>query len=558
MSQRVLIMGGTGVFGKRLARHLARFEGIELFVSSRTAAKAEQFVATLKADMPALCAHGIDLDHQKNLKEQLEVIKPFAVIDCSGPFQSATYEAPRVIISSGAHLIDLADARNYLANFASNLDDLAQKYGVSALTGASSTPTLSSCVVEHITQGWSRVDTIDICITPGGKSEVGRSVIEAILNYAGRDIPFWRQGRLSSAIGWTKSQVVYIPKLGPRRVAPVETYDAEYLGPRHDVQSRVSFSAGLESSIEQFGIGAIAILRKHNLLPNFVPLVPMLMWVRRITRIPTSDRGGMLVQVTGVNADGNFVQAKWSLVATDDHGPFIPILPAAAALQRLLEGNVIAGASLANQQINLSDILAQMTPYQITTETEVTVKEQSLFAAALGAEVFCELPPAVQRFHHHSAPALWAGEAEIVSGKGLMSKAIAWAFGFPSTGKVVEVTVGVDRTVSVTGAPSERWNRTFAGKPMSSVLRKEIDGTFTEYFAPFTFILGLSREADGLKMPVLGWRFGRLPLPRALAPRSDTTEFEDEEGRFRFDVRLTLPIVGLLAHYKGWLVPTSK
>ena len=44
-------------------------------------------------------------------------------------------------------------------------------------------------MAQHLTQGWQRVDTIDIAITPGGKSEVGRSVIEAILSYVGKEVP---------------------------------------------------------------------------------------------------------------------------------------------------------------------------------------------------------------------------------------------------------------------------------------------------------------------------------------------------------------------------------
>jgi hypothetical protein len=40
-----------------------------------------------------------------------------------------------------------------------------------------------------------------------------------------------------------------------------------------------------------------------------------------------------------------------------------------------------------------------------------------------------------------------------------------------------------------------------------------------------------------------------------LAPRSDTREFVDDLGRFRFDVAIGLPLIGQLAHYRGWLEP---
>jgi hypothetical protein len=40
-----------------------------------------------------------------------------------------------------------------------------------------------------------------------------------------------------------------------------------------------------------------------------------------------------------------------------------------------------------------------------------------------------------------------------------------------------------------------------------------------------------------------------------LAPRSDASEFTGPDGRFHFDVRISLPIGGLLVHYRGWLEP---
>ena len=58
-------------------------------------------------------------------------------------------------------------------------------------------------------------------------------------------------------------------------------------------------------------------------------------------------------------------------------------------------------------------------------------------------------------------------------------------------------------------------------------------------------------------MPIAAWKLGVMPLPRFLAPKSVTREYEDAEGRFRFDVRLTIPVLGLLAHYQGFLKPNT-
>ena len=117
------------------------------------------------------------------------------------------------------------------------------------------------------------------------------------------------------------------------------------------------------------------------------------------------------------------------------------------------------------------------------------------------------------------------------------------------------MTVTVERNNSSTGVKSERWIRKFSGKRFSSVLTTHGNGSFAEQYGPFRFEIDLTGNIDGIKMPVKGWNFGPLPLPLFLAPRSETIEYEDQQGRFNFNVRITLPLLGLLAHYRGWLEP---
>ncbi|MEP3440939.1 MAG: hypothetical protein ABJN72_05620 [Sulfitobacter sp.] len=363
--KNILVIGGTGVFGKRLVRHLSTRSDVALFVSSRAEGRAVDFIQSIKDSLAPL--HPVGLDCATNLQERLEEIKPFAVVDCSGPFQGAGYDTARIVLRNGAHFVDLADARDYLTDFHSALDGIARDHGVAALAGASSTPTLSTCVAQQLTKGWHHVDTIDICITPGGKSAVGRSVIEAILSYAGRDVPIWRSGHLDHTTGWGAPHKVVIPGLGKRRVAAVETFDAEHLGRMLNVRSRVSFSAGLESRLEQLGIETLAALRKRGLIGQLGWLIPMLLKARSITRLTTSDSGGMMVDITGRDENDLPRHSKWCLIARNDHGPFVPVLPAAAAIDKLLAGPVTAGARMAHGVVDLADIVGQAAPYAITT-----------------------------------------------------------------------------------------------------------------------------------------------------------------------------------------------
>jgi hypothetical protein len=49
---------------------------------------------------------------------------------------------------------------------------------------------------------------------------------------------------------------------------------------------------------------------------------------------------------------------------------------------------------------------------------------------------------------------------------------------------------------------------------------------------------------------------GLPPLPRRLAIRSNARESEDDEGRFRFEVPIDLPLgLAWVFRYAGWLTP---
>ena len=44
-----------------------------------------------------------------------------------------------------------------------------------------------------------------------------------------------------------------------------------------------------------------------------------------------------------------------------------------------------------------------------------------------------------------------------------------------------------------------------------------------------------------------------MPLPKFLAPLSQTKEFIDDKGRYAFDIDLSVPLFGRLIAYRGWL-----
>ena len=79
----------------------------------------------------------------------------------------------------------------------------------------------------------------------------------------------------------------------------------------------------------------------------------------------------------------------------------------------------------------------------------------------------------------------------------------------------------------------------------------------TERFGPFTFTIQLRWDGTRLHYQIVKGKLLGIRLPHALRPR--TVAFETvEDERFRFDVSVSLPLIGLLAHYRGWLEPDPE
>ena len=551
--RRVVLIGATGFFGRRLADRLAVIPEISLVVTSRDETRARHAADAIERAHASSTVSFLAFERNDPASlERLRRFSPWLVIDASGPFQSADYRLARAVLDMGAHWIDLADARDYLLGFEAELDGLARGRGLVARAGASSTPALSDAVVASLTRGWRRIDTVDIAITPGGAGDVGEAVIGAILSYAGSPVTVFSQGQRAETSGWGSARRSRIDGLGVRYLSPVETADADLLPARFAITSRVAFHAGLESRVEQFGLLCLAKLRQLGIVGNLRPLAPLLRSARKLTSLAASDRGGMTVDCAGVDQDGRQICSQWKLIAEKGAGPEVPVLPALALVRALLRGGVAAGAGAAVGILSLDAIEAEMLAPSLRTSrsSAVSGRESSLFAEACGADAYRALPRPLRAFHDNEAAAVWSGEADVDVARNPLARFVRFAFGFPPAGRDVPITVSVDRR-----AGRETWTRNFAGRRFASHLTHESSDVVSERFGPFQILLRINAVGERIEMPVIGWRLGPIVLPRALAPRSDTREFVDDRGRFCFDVSISVPLTGQIAHYRGWLEP---
>jgi NAD(P)-dependent dehydrogenase (short-subunit alcohol dehydrogenase family) len=551
--KRVLLIGSTGTFGSRLAQHLSKMPELHVFLASRNIERADAIATSLKATGTRAEISTVALDVKHNFTATLETIRPWLVIDTSGPFQTAGYNVARAALEADAHYFDLADAREFLLGFEGALNSIANEKGLVARAGCSTTPAITTAVVDDLTKGWKRIDTVDVALIPGGNNMVGPALAEAVLLQAGVPVEQFRHGVLDTVHGWLKSKQVYVPRLGTFRAAPAETVDPVIMPQRYGLTSRMSFRAGLVSGLEQRGFETIAWLRRRGLFQNVGTLSKILVQGRKLTRLWSHDRGGLVITVTGLNPEGKWTETNWSLLAEKGNGPHVPILPIVAAVRMLLAGQFTKGARMITGEIPLSHITDLFPALSISTQTKQSRCSAGAFETAMGPQAYASLPGVIRAFHDPAGYPVWQGEASVERGTSLASRIVAKVMGLPKAGQGHTVKVSVERQADA----SEVWTREFSGKKFSSKLTLGKDSKLQESFGPTTFTLGLTGSALGSDLPILDGRAFGIPIPRFFLPTSTAREFVDEQGRFRFDVRLDLPIFGLLVHYRGWLAPAK-
>lgn len=368
MKQRIILFGGGGVFGFRLADRLLETTGCDLIIAGRSAARCEETIRKLRQCHPASQIHSVIADRDTVSAATLTKLNASIVVDTAGPFQASARTLAEAAIDAGCHFIDIADARDYVAAF-SELDARAKQMGVLAITGASSTPALSNAVLDAMTTGWRHVESVDVAISPGNRTPRGLSVVRAILSYAGRPVRLLEGGAWRSRPGWSLLRRKPMAGLGARWLSLCDTPDLDIIPQRFPAVRTVRFFGGLEITFLHLGLSACCWLVRAGLIESLRPAAGWFLQVANLLQNFGTDRGGMVVEVTGRDAEGQGVMGQWSLLAEAGDGPNVPILPALAVIRRLLDGKEnMRGAVNCAGLLKLDEIERAFSGFRITTK----------------------------------------------------------------------------------------------------------------------------------------------------------------------------------------------
>lgn len=367
MTARVLIIGGYGNFGGRIATALASDPLVRLLIAGRSLAKADAFAGSLDAANPP---EGHALDIGGDLDTALRSIRPDIVIHTTGPFQHQDHRVARACIAWGCHYLDLADAREFVASIG-GLDEAARRANVLVVSGASSVPALTAAVIDHFLPQFSRLDSIDYGISAAQQTSRGLATTAAVLSYVGKPFTTLRRGRAKTVHGWHDMHPVRYPELGTRLFGNCDIPDLDLFPVRYPQLRHLRFGAGHELKILHIGSWLLSWLVRLGAIRSLDPYSPRLLRLAQCFDRFGSGRSGFHLFLSGTRIDGRPKTVRFFIVARSGHGPFIPCVPAIILARRLARGEVERrGAMPCLDLIGLEEYLAELQGLDIAVSVE--------------------------------------------------------------------------------------------------------------------------------------------------------------------------------------------
>ena len=363
MSGKILILGATGNFGKRIAKSLAD-SGYSIIVAGRNAEK----LAALVAQLPPGRTETACFDIHTDLKDQLARLQPAVLINTCGPFQSADYSVAECAIAQHINYIDLADGRDFVTGI-TRLNAAARRNDVAVISGASTVPGLSSAVLDHFAPEFSKINNLTFGISPGQKAERGLATTQGILSYVGKPLkPF--PGHKTTVYGWQDLYRQDYGPLGKRWMANCDIPDLDLLPARYGIE-KIRFSAGLELGALHLGLWGLSWAVRWGLPLNLPRHAEILLkaanWFDRFG----SANGGMHMIISGEDPNSTPLTRTWKIIALNGDGPHIPTIPAIILAKKIARGTFSrAGAMPCLGLIALDDYLTELQPYAIETSLD--------------------------------------------------------------------------------------------------------------------------------------------------------------------------------------------
>jgi hypothetical protein len=194
---RVLIAGGSGVFGRLLARELLATTSVDLILTGRDLQAAHAAGRELGAPVRT-SSMALELGDPESLTHAARDC--VAVACAAGPFQELSPELPAATVRAGAHWVDISDHEGWVVPILDDrtLDAAARDAGSAVIPGLSTVPAISGALARWGRERLPGADRARITLFIGNRNARGAGTIASAMSSGfGRptrvDLPFGRR-----------------------------------------------------------------------------------------------------------------------------------------------------------------------------------------------------------------------------------------------------------------------------------------------------------------------------------------------------------------------------
>ncbi len=277
---RILVLGGYGTFGGRLAELLAEEARLTLIIAGRSEARARAFSERLPAGAARLT---LAFDRDGDVDAQIAGARLDLLVDASGPFQrygDDPYRVVKACLKNGVSYMDLADGAEFVDGIG-RFDEQAKARNLYILSGVSSFPVLTAAVVRQLSRGFTSIKEVKAGIAPSPYAGVGLNVIRAIAGYAGKPVRLVRRAKRATghafveSLRYTIAPPGYLP-LRSTRFSLVDVPDLQVLPRLWPQLDSVWTGAGPVPAILHRMLSGLAWLVRLRLLPSLSPFARLI------------------------------------------------------------------------------------------------------------------------------------------------------------------------------------------------------------------------------------------------------------------------------------------
>ncbi len=338
--RRIVVLGGAGLFGRKLMEQLRHWGHAPLAASRR----------------PGLDLR-IDAEDSASLHSALRPND--LVLDAAGPYQHRSMRLIEAAMEIGCDVIDLNDHLGY-AEKVLELSPTIESAGRTVCSSASSVSAVSAAVLR--VSGLERPVRLCAFLAPASRHTANLGTAKSLLESLNRPIRVLREGQLHECGGWSEPRRFAMPQpVGTIRGRLFESADSVYLPAAHPSLREVAMYVDTNT----FGLNGLLQLAARSAIVRRVftlalrPGVHLAKWLG-------SKAGGIGYEIEDVSG-----RVERYFLCSAEQGYWVAVAPALLAARRILADTMPRrGMSLPHEQVEPRELFGFLEGSGIVLEAE--------------------------------------------------------------------------------------------------------------------------------------------------------------------------------------------